>query len=103
MDGKIAVQHLEKRGWNCRKIVPGIAGIQGSFCRSGKRNGQRCGNNWRFFCKGWLLLKFAQEWYILKKCIFLSHKTHLSAGKDLAFGRVDVIVYFNFILSEVQK
>ena len=40
---------------------------------------------------------------ILKKCIFLSHKTHLSAGKDLAFGRVDVIVYFNFILSEVQK
>ena len=52
---------------------------------------------------GWLLLKFAQEWYILKKCIFLSHKTHLSAGKDLAFGRVDVIIHFNFILSEVQK
>ena len=25
------------------------------------------------------------------------------AGKDLAFGRGDVIVYFNFILSEVQK
>jgi len=27
MDGKIAVQHIEKRGWNCRKIVLGIAGI----------------------------------------------------------------------------
>lgn len=77
--------------------------IEGSARGSGKRNRQRCGNNWRFFCKGWLLLKFAQEWYILKKCIFLSHKTHLSAGKDLAFGRADVIVYFNFILSEVQK
>ena len=105
MDSEIAMQHIEERVWNCSKIVLGITGIQkdpasrktagmnirrgsgkiwvfgkiqGSFCRSGKRNGQRCGNG-RCFVEGRLFLKFEQKLYLLKKCMFLSHKNHLSS------------------------